>query len=86
MKVIFHEDALKDLQSFDKTLKQHFAAHVEKLSKMPPRRHMKFGLPFHVENIMRQARLIYNERGDCIYIIRCFGAHKDYERWYNSFE
>jgi hypothetical protein len=86
MRVIFHEDALRDLRSFDKALRQHFARHIEKLSKMPPRRHMKFGLPYHVENITRQARLVYNERGECLYVIRCFGTHKEYERWYVSFE
>jgi len=86
MKIIFHDDALRDLQSFDKTLKGHFVRHIEKLSKMPPRRHMKFGLPYHVENITKQARLIYNERGEDLYIIRCFGTHKDYEKWYRSFE
>ena len=86
MKILFHDDALKDLQSFDKTLKGQFARHIEKLSKMPPRRHMRFGLPFHVENITKQARLLYNERGECLYVIRCFGTHKDYEKWYRSFE
>ncbi len=86
MKVIFHGEALKDFQSFDRMLKGHFARHIEKLSKMPPRRHMKFGLPFHVETITKQARLIYNERGDCLYVVRCFSSHKDYEKWYRSFE
>ena len=86
MKVIFHEDALADLRSFDTVLKGHFARHLEKLSGMPPRRHMKFGLPFHVENITKQARLVYCERGENLYVIRCFGNRKDYERWYVSFK
>ncbi|MFH0817454.1 MAG: hypothetical protein V1909_02360 [Candidatus Micrarchaeota archaeon] len=85
MKILFHEDALRDLQSFEKQLKAQFAHRLDKLSEMPPRRHMKFGFPFHVENITKQARLIYCERGDALYVIRCFSSHKEYERWYRSF-
>lgn len=47
---------------------------------------MKFGVPYHVEDVTRQARLIYEFYGDTLYVIRCFGNHKDYEKWYMSFK
>lgn len=85
MKIIFKEQAQADFQSFDKQLQTFFQKHLDKLERMPPRRHMKFGLPWHVEEITRQARLVYNEKEDTLYVIRCFATHKEYERWYNSF-
>lgn len=84
MKIIFGKQATEDFLSFDKTLQEFFRKHIDKLSGMPPRRHLKHGLPL-VENVTKQARLVYNESDDTLYVIRCFATHKEYERWYQSF-
>jgi hypothetical protein len=47
---------------------------------------MKYGIPYHVEKVTKQARIIYDIREDMIYIIHCFGNHKEYERWYKSYK
>ena len=85
MKIIFEEQAQKDFNSFERKLQEFFGRHIDKLQGMPPRRHLKYGLPWHVEDVTRQARLIYNERSDTLTIIRCFATHKEYERWYQSY-
>ncbi len=85
MNAIFSETASEDFQALEPPLQQFFKKHIEKLREMPPRRHLRFGLPYHVEDITKQARLIYFIRGETLYIIRCFATHKDYEKWYKSF-
>jgi len=85
MKIIFEKQATKDFLSFDKALQEFFRKHINKLSSMPPRRHLRFGLPFHVENVTKQARFVFAEENDTLYVIRCFASHKEYERWYQSF-
>ncbi len=86
MEVVYDEKADKDLEAIEKKLRKYFLKHIEKLQKMPPRRHMKFGVPHHVEDVTNQARLVYNEEGSKLYIIRCFATHKEYERWYLSYQ
>lgn len=85
MKADWPDEAKKDMKSFERKLQGFFLSHVEKLCRMPPRRHMKKGLPFFVENVTSQARLVYLEDGELLKVIRCFATHKEYERWYNSF-
>ena len=85
MKIILEEQAQKDFNSLEKALQGFFRRHIDKLQGMPPRRHMRHGLPWHVEDVTKQARLVYNERGGTLFIIRCFAAHKEYERWYQSY-
>lgn len=70
----------------DKTLRERFRQHIEKLLNMPPRRHMKFGLPYNVEDVAKQARMAYQIENDFLYVLRCFASHKEYERWYESFK
>jgi len=53
---------------------------------MPPRRHMRFGLPFNVVNVTDQARLIYYVEVETLFVLRCFDKHKDYEKWYKTFQ
>lgn len=60
-----------------------FIKHFEKLERMPPRRHLKYGIPYHVEEV-GQGRIIYDIRGEDIIVTRCFATHKEYERWYHS--
>lgn len=55
------------------------------MKTLPPRRHLKFGLPFWVENVTQQARCVYAIEGNIVHIARCFATHKEYENWYKSF-
>ena len=86
MEVTFSEKAESDLDAMDKILQSFFIKHTEKICVIPPRRHLRFGLPFNVENVTKQARMSYAIENNTIYIIRCFAVHKDYERWYLSFK
>jgi mRNA-degrading endonuclease RelE of RelBE toxin-antitoxin system len=83
MIIIFHDDARKDLKKMDGQERQFFHDHVKKLAELPPRRHLKYGLPVHVDNV-GQGRIIYQLENEALYIIRCFTDHKDYEKWYKS--
>ncbi len=85
MDIQISQKAEDDLDSMDPNLRQIFLKHMEKLNEMPPRRHMRFGLPFFVQDVTRQSRLIYFIKGQVIFILRCFSSHKEYERWYLSF-
>ena len=85
MKIILEEQAQKDFNLLERTLQGFFRHHIDKLQGMPPRRHMRHGLPWHVEDVTKQARLICNERDDILIIIRCFATHKEYERWCQSY-
>ena len=86
MKIVFSERAEKELDSVEQSLRKLFIAHAEKVAAMPPRRHMRFGLPFNVEEVTKQARIVYQMENDACYILHCFKSHKDYERWYKSFK
>ncbi|MEK6954044.1 MAG: hypothetical protein AABX01_03490 [Candidatus Micrarchaeota archaeon] len=86
MRVVFTEVSGSDLGAMEITLRRFFIKHVEKISGELPRRHMRFGVPFFVEEVTRQARLVYEVKMGTIYIIRCFALHKEYEKWYKSFK
>lgn len=85
MQVIISEKAESELAEMDKTMAGFFIRHIEKISQMPPRRHLRFGLPFFVEDVTKQARLIYYFENDSLFVLRCFATHKGYEKWYHSF-
>lgn len=86
MKIVFSETAEKEFDSADQDLRKLFLKHIEKIVSMPPRRHLRFGLPFNVEAVTKQARLVYNIEEDICYVLHCFKNHKEYERWYKSFK
>ncbi len=86
MKIVFSEKAERDLEDADATLRKLFFQHAEKVAQMPPRRHLKFGVPYPVEEVTRQARLVYRFENDACQILHCFKTHKEYERWYNSYK
>lgn len=46
MDIEVSEKAESDLDSMDPNLRKIFLKHMEKIKEMPPRRHMRFGLPF----------------------------------------
>jgi hypothetical protein len=85
MDVKYYELAEKDLDSMDDATYILFDKHIDKISHLPPRRHLKFGMPFNVEEI-GQGRIVYNVKNEILYIIRCFRTHKEYEKWYKSFK
>lgn len=86
MDVIATPKANEDLEKIDSALHQFFLKHFKKLETMPPRRHLRMGLPFCVENVTDQARFVYKIEGNTILITRCFATHKEYEKWYRSFQ
>ncbi|MFH1587243.1 MAG: hypothetical protein ABID38_05275 [Candidatus Diapherotrites archaeon] len=86
MKLEFSEKAEEELDAIDKSLRKLFIKHAEKIASMPLRRHMRFGLPFNVEEVTRQARMVYNIEENTCHILHCFKNHKEYERWYKSFK
>ena len=86
MELIFSDSALKDLENLPQELKYIFLKHLEKMQTAHPRKHMKHGVPCHVEKVTKQARIVYDTKGEQIYILRCFTSHKEYERWYKSYK
>lgn len=86
MELIFSEKAESDLDEMDNAIRKLFKKHFEKIIQITPKRHLRFGLPFFVEEVTRQARLVYDFQNDTCQIIRCFATHKEYERWYKSYK
>lgn len=86
MELIFSDTARRELADLDQEQKSQFIRHIEKMQEAPPRKHMKHGIPCHVEKVTRQARIVYNIKGTQIYILHCFASHKEYERWYKSYK
>lgn len=86
MGVVFSENAERELDGMDKADRELFLKHAEKIAEMPPRRHLRFGMPFNVENVTKQARLVYQIEDGRLYVLRCFTTHKEYEKWYKSFK
>jgi mRNA-degrading endonuclease RelE of RelBE toxin-antitoxin system len=85
METEFFDEAEDDLDKMDQAHRKLFIKHIEKISNMQPRRHLRFGLPFNVEEV-GQGRIAYDIKNDVLYIVRCFTSHKDYEKWYKSFK
>lgn len=85
MKIEISENAFKDLDDMDKATYSTFRKHLIKISEMPPRRHMRHGVPYSVEEV-GQGRIAYriDSESETLYIVRCFSDHKEYEKWYNS--
>jgi hypothetical protein len=86
MELIFSDSARKEIENLEQELKLLFIRHFEKMQDAPPRKHMKHGIPCHVEKVTRQARIVYDIKGKQIYVLHCFATHKDYERWYKSYK
>lgn len=85
MELVFSDSARKELENLPDELIAFFLKHMEKMQEMPPRKHMKYGIPCHVEKVTKQARIVFNIEGGYIYVLHCFGSHKEYERWYGSY-
>lgn len=85
MQLVFSDSAKRELENLPQELIALFLKHLDKMQETPPRKHMRHGIPCHVEKVTKQARIIYNIEGGDIYILHCFASHKEYERWYNSY-
>jgi mRNA-degrading endonuclease RelE of RelBE toxin-antitoxin system len=59
MQLVFSDSAKKELENLPEELIDKFLKHLEKMQEMPPRKHMKYVVPCHVEKVTRQARIIY---------------------------
>ncbi len=86
MNIEILEIAEKELEKIKNPLNLLFGKHIEKLSSKESHRHMKRGLPFSVENVTKQARIVYYVEEETIYIMHCFSTHKEYEKWYKSYK
>ena len=85
MKVSFSEKALDDFSRMDAKARELFWGHIHKFAAMPPRRHLRFGLPFFVENAGKQGRLVFSFYKEELIVVRCFTRHKEYEKWYKAY-
>ena len=86
MNAKFSDGGREEFLGLASQLQEFFKNHLEKLVQMPPRRHLRFGIPFHVENVTKQARLVYEIEGGDLVVLHCFATHKDYEKWFKSFK
>lgn len=86
MELIFSDSAKWEIADLEQELKSLFIKHLEKMRKTPPRKHMKYGIPCHAEKVTKQARIVYDIKGEQIYVLHCFTTHKEYERWYKSYK
>jgi len=86
MELLFSDSAKRELKNLPNELKAIFLVHLEKIQAGLPRKHMKYGIPYHIEKVTKQARIIYEIKGERTYILHCFASHKEYERWYKSYK
>lgn len=63
MEPIFSDNAEVELDAMDNPLRKLFLKHLDKILQNPSARHMRFGLPFNVEETTRQARMVYQIEG-----------------------
>lgn len=86
MKIVYTPQAEEQVDKMDTGIRRLFFKHIEKIVKLPLKRPLRFGIPFNVEEVTHQARLVYEFENDACYIIRCFSIHKEYEKWYKSYK
>lgn len=86
MTLIISEYADNELEKMAPEIRKRFLGHLLKIQQNPPRKHLRFGLPFNVEKVTKQARLIYQIENDDVFVLHCFKNHKEYEKWYKSYK
>ena len=81
-KVTLHEDAAKQLEKLDKSIREQLIKRFARMRGEPPGRHLKHGLDFFVENA-GQYRIVYRieENEKKVYFV---GDHKNYEKWFSD--
>jgi len=86
MNIKILETAEKELEKINNPLNKMFGKHIEKIAIKETSRHLQHGLPFFVENVTKQARIVYYIEKEIILIMHCFVTHKEYEKWYKSYK
>ena len=86
MELIFSDSGKLEIENLEQELKSIFIKHLERMQSSPLRKHLKHGMPCHVEKVTRQARIVFDIREERIYILHCFASHKENERWYKSYK
>jgi len=81
---IIFDEAQAELEAMDSVLMIMFLRHIEKVTNMPPRSHLRFGNPHFVEKVTKSARFAYRIEDETVYVVRCFATHKEYEQWYRN--
>ena len=79
-RIILSPDAKIEFARLDNSDKLAFAAHFRKFETLPPRRHLRAGLPYFVEN-SGQGRIVCKIDGDTVLVYRIFRTHKEYDKW-----
>lgn len=85
MRIVYSEYAERALTKMDTGKQIEFIQHIEKIAEIGPRRHLKYGQPYNVEEV-GQGRIAFQIDDDTLYITRCFETHKEYRKWYKSLE
>ncbi|MFH0861918.1 MAG: hypothetical protein V1875_02705 [Candidatus Altiarchaeota archaeon] len=85
MELLFSDNAKRQLEKLPPSMKPIFLKHFEKILEMPPRRHMKYGIPYHVDEVTKQAGIVFECEDEKVRIVQCFTDHKEYERWYKGY-
>ncbi|MFH0906136.1 MAG: hypothetical protein V1824_02260 [archaeon] len=80
----FLQSFLIEFDQLPEDLKDRFIKKIKRLKEEKARRHLKFGLPYFVENVTSSARIVYRIEGNKLIFYRCFKNHKEYEKWFNS--
>lgn len=79
------EDAKKQILELDFSIREQILKRIKRMESGPAGRHLKYGLPYCIEEI-GQYRIAYtsNEQSKekIIYFV---GNHKDYEKWFKQF-
>ena len=80
--VSLHEDAAKQVEQFDSSIKRRLIKRIARMRFEPPGRHLKHGLDFFVEEA-GQYRIVYTceESEKTVYFV---GDHKSYEKWFSG--
>jgi len=87
MRIKFLVTAEKELEKIVNPLNKQFGKHIEKIiTSDETTKHLKHGLPYFIENVTKQARIVYYFEEETIYVLHCFKTHKEYERWYKLYK
>jgi mRNA-degrading endonuclease RelE of RelBE toxin-antitoxin system len=83
MDIVITDNADEDLSDMDEFIRSRFDKHILKIVTMRPTRFFK---NVNIEHVGEHGRIIYHidREDDVLYILRCFTAHKEYEKWRNS--
>jgi hypothetical protein len=82
-KIMLSGQAQLEFAALDKSAKLVFAKRLVKLESAPPRKHLKGGGGYSVDEV-GQGRIICQQKGEELLVLHVFATHKEYERWYRG--